>query len=209
MDLIEKEAGLDGLVTRPLSAKLLPPTIPEKMGWISRERMLNISGRSRKPQITLAKNLGIRGYPCAAGGCLLTDPEFARRIKDLLEHSELDISNINLLKWGRYFRLSKDARLMVGRNENDNKMLTILAKDSDYLFGPTVINGPIAVGRGRFTPDLIEAACRIVARYCDRNGERETDVAYRKLPESEETRVRTAFLEEDQLAKLRVSARTT
>lgn len=208
MDLIEKEAGLDGLVVRPLSARLLPPTVPEKMGWISRERMLNISGRSRKPQITLAKKLGIKDYPCAAGGCLLTDPEFARRIKDLVKHNELDIPNINLLKWGRYFRLSKDAKVIVGRNENDNKMLTILARDGDYLFGPTTINGPVAVGRGQFTPDLIEDACRAVARYCDRNGEREAYITYRRLPESKEISVKTAFLEDDQLAKLRVSVIT-
>ena len=206
MNLIEKEAGLDGLVIRPLSAKLLPPTIPEKVGWISRERMLNISGRSRKPQIALAKNLGIKDYPCAAGGCLLTDPEFARRIKDLLKHGELDMPNINLLKWGRYFRLSKDAKVIVGRNENDNKMLTTLAKDGDYLFGPTVVKGPVAVGRGQFTPDLIEAACRIVARYCDRGSEQETDIAYRRLPDGEEIKIRTSFMDDIQIAKLRVSA---
>jgi tRNA-uridine 2-sulfurtransferase len=206
MDLIEKEAGLDGLVIRPLSAKLLPQTIPEKMGWISRERMLNISGRSRKPQIALAKNLGIKDYPCAAGGCLLTDPEFARRIKDILKHNELDISNINLLKWGRYFRLSKDAKVIVGRNENDNKMLTTLAKDGDYLFGPTVVKGPVAVGRGLFTLDLIEAACRIVARYCDRDGEQEACIAYRRRPDGGEIKVRICFMDDIQIAKLRVSA---
>jgi tRNA U34 2-thiouridine synthase MnmA/TrmU len=206
MDLIEKEAGLDGLVVRPLSARLLPPTIPENMGWISRERMLNISGRSRKPQITLAKDMSIKDYPCAAGGCLLTDPEFARKVQDLLKHDELDMSNISLLKWGRYFRLSKDAKVIVGRNEDDNKMLTTLTKDGDYLFGPTVVKGPVAVGRGLFTLGLIEAACRIVARYCDSDGEQEACIAYRRCPDGGEIKVRISFMDDIQITKLRVSA---
>jgi tRNA-uridine 2-sulfurtransferase len=177
MDLIEKEAGLDGLVVRPLSAKLLAPTIPEKNGWISRERMLDIAGRSRKPQIALAKDLGINDYPCAAGGCLLTDPEFAKRIKDLIKHDELDMHNINLLKVGRYFRLSESVKLIVGRNENENNMLTSLAKEGDYVFRPATINGPTAVGKGLFSPDEIDVACRIVSRYCDRNGEFDADIS--------------------------------
>ena len=101
--LIEKEAGLEGLVVRPLSAQLLPPSIPEEKGWVRRENLLGISGRSRKPQIALAKELGLNDYPCAAGGCLLTDPGFARRVKDLKEHGPFDMPNIELLKVGRHF----------------------------------------------------------------------------------------------------------
>jgi len=203
MDLIEKEAGLDGLVVRPLSAKLLPPTIPEKMGWISRERMLDISGRSRKPQMALAKDLGINDYPCAAGGCLLTDPEFANRIRDLINHDELDMQNINLLKSGRYFRLSQSAKLIVGRNENENKMLMMLAKNGDYIFGPTFINGPIAVGKGSFTPDHLDVACQIVARYCDREGQSYVEISYRRLPENDGKMIKTGFLDDEKIAKLR------
>jgi tRNA-specific 2-thiouridylase len=203
MDLIEKESGLDGLVVRPLSAKLLAPTIPEKNGWISRERMLDIAGRSRKPQMALAKDLGINDYPCAAGGCLLTDPEFANRVRDLIDHDELDMQNIDLLKAGRYFRLAQGAKLIVGRNENENKMLTMLAKEGDYVFGPATVNGPIAVGKGAFTADLQEIACRIVARYCDRDGELDVDISYKRLPDSEGTMIKTSFLDDDELAKLR------
>ena len=203
MDLIERESGLEGLVVRPLSAKLLPPTIPEKMGWISRERMQDIAGRSRKPQMALAKNFGINDYPCAAGGCLLTDPEFANRIRDLIKHDELDMQNIGLLKSGRYFRLSQSAKLVVGRNENENIMLTSLAKEGDYVFGPATINGPIAVGKGTFTPDLLEVACRIVARYCDRDGQLDADISYKRLPETDGKMIKTSFLDDEELAKLR------
>ncbi len=204
MDLIEKEAGLEGLVVRPLSAKLLSPSTPEKMGWVSRERMLDIAGRSRKPQIALAKELGINDYPCAAGGCLLTEPEYARKIKDLIKHDELDMANIALLRIGRHFRLSADAKLIVGRNENENKILATLAKDGDYVFGPATINGPIAVGKGEFTRDYAETACRIVARYCDRNGETEIDIFFKKLPDDEKMIIKTVPWNDAQLAELRV-----
>jgi tRNA U34 2-thiouridine synthase MnmA/TrmU len=207
MNIIEKEAGLEGLVVRPLSAKLLAPTIPEKNGWISRERMLDIAGRSRKPQMALAKDLGINDYPCAAGGCLLTDPEFAKRIRDLIKHDELDMQNINLLKVGRYFRLSESAKLVVGRNETENNMLTALAKDGDYVFGPATLNGPIAVGKGPLSPDEIDAACRIVARYCDREGKLDADITYRRLPESDERVVKACLMDDADVAKLRALAK--
>jgi tRNA-uridine 2-sulfurtransferase len=204
MDLIEKEAGLEGLVVRPLSAKLLPPTIPEKMGWISRERMLDIAGRSRKPQIALAKELGIKDYPCAAGGCLLTDPEFAKKIRDLIDHCELDMPTINLLKVGRYLRLSESALLVVGRNEGENEVLSHMAKEGDFLFGPTSIKGPLALGRGEFSPDLLETACRIVARYSDRNGEEEVEIAYKRQPEDAEITAMASFIDDSQIAGMRL-----
>ena len=203
MNLIEKEADLKGLVLRPLSAKLLATTIPEKNGWISRERMLDIAGRSRKPQMALAKDLGINDYPCAAGGCLLTDPEFANRIRDLIKHDELDMQNIDLSKAGRYFRLSRSAKLIVGRNENENKMLILLAKEGDYMFAPMSINGPNAVGKGSFSPDLLHLASRIVARYCDRGDEKHAEISCRRLPESEEEMIRASFLVDEELARLR------
>lgn len=203
MNIIEKESGLEGLVLRPLSAKLLAPTIPEKNGWISRERMLDIAGRSRKPQMALAKDLGINDYPCAAGGCLLTDPEFANRIRDLINHDELDMLNIDLLKAGRYFRLSPSAKLIVGRNENENKMLSMLAKEGDYLFGPVTINGPIAVGKGSFTENLLEIACRIVSRYSDRDGEIDADISYKRLPDGVGKMIKASFLDDEELTKLR------
>jgi tRNA U34 2-thiouridine synthase MnmA/TrmU len=117
MLLIEKEAGLDDLILRPLSAKFLPPTIPEREGWINRDKLLAIHGRSRKPQIKLAEDLGIRDYPCPAGGCLLTDPIFAKRVKDLMVHQiDFSLNDIHLLKIGRHYRLSPKLKLIIGRN---------------------------------------------------------------------------------------------
>lgn len=204
MAIIEKESGLEGFVVRPLSAKLLPYTIPEKMGWINRERLLNIEGRSRKKQIALAKDLGINDYPCAAGGCLLTDPDYARKIRDLIKHNELNLLNINLLKTGRYFRLSDNARLIVGRDEAGNELLSSLAKEDDYIFRPLCINGPVAIGLGAFDPEVIELSCKIVARYCDRDGNNKIEVCFRKFPVTEEKSISVGFFNEDELLKLRI-----
>jgi tRNA U34 2-thiouridine synthase MnmA/TrmU len=204
MELIEKESGLDGLVVRPLSAKLLPSTIPERMGWIRREQLLCIEGRSRKVQMALAKEFGINDYPCAAGGCLLTDPAFARKIKDLIKHDELNLSNIQLLKAGRYFRLSREANLIVGRDEEENALLAGLSKDGDYIFRPDSVNGPLAVARGILKSDLIELSCRIVARYCDRQGDNYAQICYSRYPDPQETSINASALSEDELEGLRV-----
>jgi tRNA U34 2-thiouridine synthase MnmA/TrmU len=116
MCLIEKEAGLEGSILRPLSAKFLPASIPEKEGWVDRERLLNIQGRSRKPQIKLADHFGIQDYPCPAGGCLLTDPGFSKRMRDLiLHHPDFSLNDVHLLKVGRHFRLSPKVKLKRSR----------------------------------------------------------------------------------------------
>ena len=106
LSLIDKEAKIEGIILRPLSAKLFEPTIAETKGWVDRRKLLDISGRSRKPQMQLAEDFNISDYPCPAGGCLLTDPEFSKRIKDVLAHDDLSIKNIEIIKTGRFFRLS-------------------------------------------------------------------------------------------------------
>lgn len=166
--LIEKESGLKRLILRPLSAKLFEPTIPEENGIVDREKLLAISGRSRKPQIELAKELGINEYPCPAGGCLLTDPEFSKRVKDLLEHNEFIMDNVLLLKVGRHFRLSKDCKLVVGRNEKENEAIISLSKEKDLLMQAKDLPGPMGLLRGEVTAEDLNLALRIVARYVDK-----------------------------------------
>lgn len=168
MHIIERESGLKGLIVRPLSAKLMEPSIPEKEGLVDREKMLAISGRSRKPQMALARNFGINDYPCPAGGCLLTDPGFARRIRDLIDHNpDLTLNDVQLLKLGRHFRLSDKAKLAVGRNEEENKKLTSLAAVDDLRFLPVDVTGPVGIGRGVFNEKSTLEAARILARYSD------------------------------------------
>lgn len=166
--LIEKRAGLEGLVLRPLSAKLFEPTIPEENGIVDREKLLAISGRSRKPQMGLAKQFGIKEFSWPAGGCLLTDPAFSKRVKDLLDHNSFTLDNISLLKVGRHFRLSKDSKLVVGRNEKENEAIVALSKNKDLLIEAKDLPGPSGLLRGEATADNLALALRIVARYVDK-----------------------------------------
>jgi len=204
LEVIEQESGLAGYVVKPLSAKLLPPTIPEEKGWIVREHLLDISGRTRKPQMALARQYGVTDYPGPAGGCLLTDPGFARKVRDLMKYDELNLFHIPLIKTGRYFRLSGKAKLVVGRDERENTALEALAVEGDYLFRPSYNKGPVALGRGEFNKELLDTAARITARYCDKEGDGLIEISYNKLPDKTEARMNAAVSGEDELVRLRV-----
>lgn len=118
--LMEKEAGLSGLIVRSLSAKLLAETLPEKEGLVDRNKLLDIQGRSRKVQFSLAESLGIKNYFTPSGGCLLTDPGFSARLKDLIDtQGDFSLYDIELLKLGRHFRLSKKKKFVVSRSEKE------------------------------------------------------------------------------------------
>ena len=121
---VEKHSGLSGLILRPLCAKHLPETVPEKKGLVDRDRLLDIAGRSRKRQIDLAAKFGITEYPTPAGGCLLTDKGYSRRLKDLLDHQDsCSEAEMHLLKYGRHFRLTPETKLIVGRRRQDNEKI--------------------------------------------------------------------------------------
>lgn len=197
LSTVVKESGLEGFVLRPLSAGLLSKTVPEEKGWINQEALLSISGRERSGQMKLAEAFGITNYAQPAGGCLLTDPEFSRRVKDLLFYKQLDLDNAKVLKIGRHFRLSPDSKLIVGRNQEENNRLAELARDSDFLFEPQEdVAGPVALGRGLFDNDLIAFSCSVVCRYCDSCKGRTIDIIFRQLP-NKETKVLQAYPIED------------
>ncbi len=142
MDMIDKDSGLRGLVLRPLSAQLLPETVPEQEGWVDREKLLDFSGRTRKPQIALAEEFGIDEYPCPAGGCLLTDKGFAARLRDHIDrHPDCVAADMHPLKVGRHFRTETGAKIIVGRNHGENRRL--LALDPPGL--RIIVDGPAPV----------------------------------------------------------------
>ncbi|MCM8781163.1 MAG: tRNA 4-thiouridine(8) synthase ThiI [Candidatus Omnitrophica bacterium] len=186
LKLIEKESNLEGLLVRPLSALVLEETLPEKMGWIDRNKLSDFRGRGRKPQIQEAERLGLKDYPTPAGGCLLTDPEFSFRLKDLLRYGNLDLNNIELLKIGRHFRLSESAKLVVGRNQKENERILRLAQDNDYIFMPVDVVGPTALGRGYLDEELVQLSCRIVCYYCDLNGRENIEITLKIVPQKQE-----------------------
>jgi len=163
LHIIERDAGVKGILLRPLSAKLLEETVPEREGVVDREKLLDIRGRSRKPQMALAKKFEIKEYPSPAGGCLLTDPGFAKRVKDLIRHDALSVDDLVLLAVGRHFRLSKAAKLIVGRDKRENGLLGSLVKPDDIVFKLKDHEGPLSILRGEADKVSIELAAGITA----------------------------------------------
>jgi tRNA U34 2-thiouridine synthase MnmA/TrmU len=205
MRLIEKEAELEGFILRPLSAKLLPPSIPEKEGWIDRDRLLNIQGRSRKPQMELAAHFGIHDYPCPAGGCLLTDPGFARRIKDLITHDpDFSLNDVHLLKMGRHFRMSPAVKLVVGRNEEENLKIQTFSQEGDVLLQVSHYPGPLSLLRGAVNGKVIEKAGAITARYTKAKELSEVEVIWRKVKEEEGRSIFVSPISEGEIETLMI-----
>lgn len=202
MRLIEKEAGLEGLILRPLSAQFLPATLPERQGWIDREKLLNIQGRSRKPQIKLAEQFGIQNYPCPAGGCLLTDPGFAGRLKDLMLHNlDFSLNDIHLLKMGRHLRFSSNLKMVIGRNEEENQKIQTFAKDGDVLLKVSSHPGPLSLLRGEILEGEMEQAASITARYSKAKGLEKIEVHCREVERGEEKTVMVSPLSEAEIKK--------
>lgn len=175
LSIIENETNMEGKVLRPLSAQLLPKTDAEKEGLVDRSLLGSIHGRSRKEQLLLADKFGIADPPNSAGGCLLTDPQFSKRIRDLFKYSsEPSINDVDLLKVGRHFRLDSYSKLVVGRNRDENEKLKSYALVSDYVIEPVVIPGPVAILRNNDSdPDLVKyeeslmISIGILLRYSD------------------------------------------
>jgi len=167
LEAVERESNLQGLLLRPLSAKLLRPTVPEKEGWVDREKLLGLHGRTRKPQMELAESFSITDYESPAGGCLLTDENFSRAMHDLKAHEGLDDPGVRLLSVGRQFRLSDHAKLAVGRNHTENERLFSLEVPDAIYVKALSRKGPVGVITGRPTPEDEELAAAVVARYAD------------------------------------------
>jgi tRNA-specific 2-thiouridylase len=164
--LIERESGLTGRILRPLSAQHFAPTIPENDGIVNRDQLLAVSGRSRKPQIELAYKLGVKDYPCPAGGCLLTDKVIAARLRDLFEYEkDYQQKGLLLLTLGRHFRLSPDLKIILGRTEEENDRLKQLATPEYIIFEPDNFRGPTVLAAGRIDEQQGEMIGEMIAAY--------------------------------------------
>ena len=164
---VEKHSNYDGYILRPLCAQNMPETPMEKNGLVDRSQLLNFSGRSRKPQIALAQELGITQYPSPAGGCRLTDPGYARRLKDLMDHgAELTRHCLHLLKFGRHMRLNADAKIIVGRTQKDNEqILAHVDPQHDAVLKVKGYPGPTVVLPGGGSKEILYLAGAICAGY--------------------------------------------
>ena len=172
LKIIERDSGLEGLILRPLSARLLDPTIPEVKGWVKREELFDVSGRSRKPQMAAAKSLGMEDYPQPAGGCcFLADEKFSHRLKDFFDHNakaDLTHEDVILLKVGRHFRMTAQVKAIVGRNERENNFLKAFEKGRHAF---RLLDYPaahvLAEIKGEARPEDVEAIARLAVRYSD------------------------------------------
>ncbi len=175
---IEKRAGLEGLVLRPLSGGFLPETIPEKNGWIKREKLLKLQGRSRRQTLALAQEKNVTEFFTPSGGCLLTDPGFSRRLADLMRYEEkMTANDIALLKVGRHFRLNSETKLIIGREEEENAIIEELMPAGAYFLYVADTGSPngLLIGDKKF----LKISAQIIARYSDKKEEPQVEVSYR------------------------------
>jgi len=168
LNLVATESGLNGLLLRPLSAKLLAPTIPEEKGWVQRLRLLDFQGRSRKPQMEMAQRRDIVEYPSPAGGCLLTEKGFSRRLKDLLtSKANMETRELELLKLGRHFRIAPHTKIVVGRNRRENEAIRTLSGKNDTILRSVSVPGPTVLVSGELSEKVLDIATAITVAYSD------------------------------------------
>lgn len=179
--MIDKAADVKGLVVRPLCGKILPVTIPEEKGLITREMLLDFNGRSRKPQMALAEEFGLTEYPAPAGGCLLTEPNYSYKLRELLDHiKDPEYKDINFLRVGRQFRFSPECKIIVGRNNDENEAIKSLSDPDDYKLRVPGHGSPLTVILGNANDEAIVLAASICARYSDAGRRSEVSVLVTK-----------------------------
>jgi len=172
LDIVAKESGLGRLLVRPLSAQLLPPTVPEQNGWLDRSRLGAISGRSRKEQYKLAERFGITAFSQPAGGCCsLADENYGKKLRDLFDHLEdgkiPGLDDVIMLKVGRHFRPSSNLKVIVGRDDVENRFLERFATDGRTMLSTIDVMGPVTLIEGKIGDEEVRMAAAITARYAD------------------------------------------
>jgi tRNA-uridine 2-sulfurtransferase len=182
----------DDLIVRPLSAKLLPETLPEREGWIKRDKLYGFSGRSRKPQINLAHQFGFNNYSQPAGGCVLTDENFCRRLQDLLNcraNKNYSLDDILLLRVGRHFRINNNLKIIIGRNEIENEFIAQY-RNKFVLLQVTNIPGALVLLDGNFSSSDLEFAARLAAYFSKARADLATKVkvTIQQLAENKENK---------------------
>ena len=159
-------SGQPDRILRPMSAKILPITAMEEQGLVDRELLLDIQGRSRKPQEALAKEWGLTDFPSSGGGCLLTEIHFSDRLRDLFNHQpECTVEDVELLKIGRQFRLSEQSKLTLGRHQKDNDSIRNAADGKYIVLRAIGVSGPLGLVSDQPSTDDLHVAGAILASY--------------------------------------------
>ncbi len=169
LQTVLNESNCNGLLLRPLSAKRLAPTIAETNGWVDREKLEGITGRSRDRQMELAKEIGLEDFESPGGGCLLTDEHFGKKMFDFIKYDTFEVRDIPLMKYGRHFRLSDGAKLVVGRDQAENAHLQNIMNDKYFHLSTVGLVGPHAMLSANATQADRELAVKIILTYCKTN----------------------------------------
>ena len=181
MPVVQRDSGVTDRLLRPLCARNLPETLPEREGWGVREELYDFSGRTRKPQMALAKKFGFEDYAQPAGGCcFLTDKQYAVKLTDLWQSRgarEYELDDIMLLKVGRHIRPAPNYKLIVAREEGEGKFLQGYKRQYSQL-RVTSHGGPLTLVDGELSADDLQLAARIVARYSQGRMEPEVEMEY-------------------------------
>jgi len=176
---VDKLSGTTGYVVRPLSGQLMEETIPEKMGWISREKLLNFNGRNRTPQIELAKKYNLVHYPSPGGGCLLTEPNYSKRLKIIKDDNNFHKDYLfYLAKNTRMYKLNTGKYIFVGRDEESNQELSKYKEYGSIYITTHKVPGPYIIGIGDFEENDITFAKELFSRYSKIKGECEIEMNY-------------------------------
>ena len=166
----------DNLILRPMSAKLMKPTKPEIEGWVDREKLLGISGRNRETQLRLAKEWGFEEYESPGGGCLLTQEAMATKIREHIKHEDFTVEDIDVLKFGRHLRLPDGAKLIIGRNRDDNEKISQI-KNPKYIFAKAEdLAGPLSLISKNASKEDKQLATKLILTYTKATQDKEWSV---------------------------------
>lgn len=166
LQIVLNESNCEGLLLRPLSAKALAPTIAEINGWVDREKLEGITGRSRDRQLELVNEIGLENFESPGGGCLLTDANFAKKMFDFIKHDTFEVQDIQVMKFGRHLRLPDGAKLVIGRNQEENAHLQNIQNNKYYRIKTVALAGPHSLLSKSATEEDMELAAKIILTYC-------------------------------------------
>lgn len=202
LDKVKKESGIGSKILRPLCAKNLPPTEMEEKGLVNREALLDIMGRNRKVQMELAEKWGIKEYPSPAGGCKLTEPNYSKRLEELLDHNkDVETRELDLLKIGRHFRVTEGCKIISARTQDEGEILKDLIRKGDTILLAKDFKGSMVVIIGEPTSEDIEYAAKVTARYCKGKDENNIVVKYGGYGQKMEKSVEVKAATEEELNK--------
>jgi len=201
MEVIESEAGVTGKIVRPLSAQHFEPSEAEQNGWIDRAKLLDFHGRGRRPQLNLAEAYGLTGFACPAGGCLLTDKNFASKLRDLFgQRDRVSMRDIGLLKIGRHFR-EGTCKIICARDEAECNALRSRAGEGEWLFEASDCMGPVVLLQGEAGDAMLKLAAQVAAAYSDGAS---PEVRVKAASGASERELRVARIPRDELQLARV-----